>query len=388
MSYAPLHLHSCYSIRDAAIKIDKLADKCVEYGIEACAITDHAFIGAAYKQYKEFKKKNIKPIIGMEVYFTDDIEEKEPHYHLVLLAKNNEGFTNLNRLSRISFTDGFYKKPRIDWASLEKFKDGLICSAACVFGLPQQLYLNNQVDEAIAVIKRFKKMFGEDYYLEIADHNLEDEFKIKDWFRNIGQELDIKVIPTTDSHYLNPDEKEFHNIFKQLAYNSVGKDNDGFDGKDYHVWSLAEMKAKFTDEEIANTLEVADKCNVKFDFSGYNLPEATLEDGLDKYEYLYKLSNEGMKRLGFDKDPVYIDRLEFEMTQIHLMDLEDYFLVVSDYIQWCRNNNIPTGPGRGSAAGCLVSYLIGITTIDPIKYGLMFARALNSGRALQYDFGV
>lgn len=282
----------------------------------------------------------------------------------------------------------FYKKPRIDWASLEKFKDGLICSAACVFGLPQQLYLNNQVDEAIAVIKRFKKMFGEDYYLEIADHNLEDEFKIKDWFRNIGQELDIKVIPTTDSHYLNPDEKEFHNIFKQLAYNSVGKDNDGFDGKDYHVWSLAEMKAKFTDEEIANTLEVADKCNVKFDFSGYNLPEATLEDGLDKYEYLYKLSNEGMKRLGFDKDPVYIDRLEFEMTQIHLMDLEDYFLVVSDYIQWCKNNNIPTGPGRGSAAGCLVSYLIGITSIDPIKYGLMFARALNSGRALQYDFGV
>jgi DNA polymerase-3 subunit alpha len=388
MSYVPTHLHSCYSVRDAVIKIDQLADKCIELGIESCAITDHGFIGASYKQFKIFKERNIKPIIGCEFYFTENAEEKEAHFHLVLIAKNQEGFKNLNRLSKFSYVTGFYRKPRIDWKSLEMYSEGLICSTACIFGLPQQLILNNEVDASIGIINKLKKIFGEDFYLEIADHNLADEVIVKDFFRNTGADLGIKILPATDSHYLNPGDKEFHNIFKQLAYNTVGKGDDGFDGKDYHVWSLAEMQAKFTPEEISNTLEIADKCDVKFEFTGYHLPEAETPSGMDEFTYLYDLALKGLKRVGKDADPIYIERVRFEMEQLHLTELEHYFLVVYDYVLWSKMNNIPVGPGRGSAAGSLVSYLIGITGVDPIQYDLLFARCINPGRAMLFDFGV
>lgn len=388
MTYTPTHLHSCYSVRDAVIKIDQLADKCVELGIESCAITDHGFAGAAFKQYKAFKERGIKPLVGCEFYFTPDAEEKEAHFHLVLIAKNQEGLKNLNRLSRFSFVKGFYRKPRIDWKSLKAFSEGLICTTACCFGLPQQLFLNDELDEAVTQIKNFHKIFGDDFYLEIADHNLEEENRIREYFREVGEKLKIKCVPATDSHYLNPEDQSFHTIFKQLAYNQVGKTDDGFDGKNYHVWSFDLMKEKFTQAEIDVTNEIADKCNTEFTFTGYHLPEATIPDGQDEFTYLYKLALEGLKRIGKEEDAVYVERVRFEMEQLHLTELEHYFLVVYDYVKWSKDNKIPVGPGRGSAAGSLVSYLIGITGVDPIKYDLLFARCINPGRALQYDFGV
>lgn len=388
MSYTPIHLHSMYSIRDAIIKIEDLAKKCNELKITSCAITDHAFIGAAYKQYKVFKDHNIKPLIGCEFYYTDDALEKNPHYHLIAIAKDKTGYNNLCELSKYSYVTGFYRKPRIDKKTLLKYKDGLIISAACLFGLPQQLILNSNMDEALKEILWFKEHFKDDFYLEIADHNLKEETTIKDTFREIGAKHHIKVVPATDTHYLNATDKKLHNIFKQLAYNTVGLDDDGFDGTNYHVLSLDEMKSLFYDNEIDNTLEISDKCNIDFKFSGYHLP--TFETGSEKdiHEYLYDLALKGLKEKGLSENVEYKNRLDFEMEQLHLADLEDYFAIVHDYVTWCKLNGVSVGPGRGSAAGSLVSYLIGITAVDPLQYDLLFARCINPGRALQFDFGV
>jgi DNA polymerase-3 subunit alpha len=376
-----------YSIRDAIVRIDELAVKCNELGIESCAITDHGICSAAYKQWKIFKEHKVKPLIGCEFYFTDNALEKNQHYHLVVIAKNMDGYRNICELSRYSYQDGFYRKPRIDRGVLDRCAGNVIVTTACVFGLPQQLILNEQYGLAMDEIRSFKKTFGEDFYLEIADHGLEDEDVVRDAFRNIGRDLDIKCLPATDTHYLNKGDKELHNIFKQLAYNTVGKGDDGFDGKNYHVWSLEEMQECFTKEEIENTNEVADKCNISFDFTGYNLPAAEIEGTNDAYEELLSLANAGLKEKGLDKNPIYVDRVNFEIGQLHLSDLEDYFLIVRDYVDWAKKHNIPVGPGRGSAAGSLISYLIGVTGVDPIKYDLLFSRCVNNGRALQYDFG-
>ena len=388
--YTPIHVHSMYSIRDSIIKIEDLAKRCKDLGIESCAITDHGFLGASYKQYKAFKEVGIKPLFGCEFYFTDNAESKEKHFHVLLIAKNAIGLQNLNTLNRYSYVTGFYKKPRIDWEAISKYKEGLICTTACVFGLPQQQFLNNQLDEAIVTINKFKKIFGEDFYLEIADHQMEDETKVRDFFRNTGNDLNIKVVPATDAHYLLHTDKPLHNLFKQLAYNSLGKaeTEDGFPGTGYHIWTIDEMKASFSPEELITSLEIAEKCNNKFEFTKYHLPKYKIETKEDPHEILRRLTYEGLNKKGLKGNKIYEDKVEFELLQLHLADLEDYFLIVWDYVLWCKKNDIPVGPGRGSAAGSLVSYLLGITGVDPIKYDLMFTRAINPGRALQYDFGV
>lgn len=388
MSYCPTHAHSCYSVRDSIIKIEDYAKRCKELKIEAACITDHGCLHGAYKFYKEFKKNGIKPIIGQEFYYADDITDKGHNYHLVLLAKNNEGFKDLCRLSTIAFQDGFYKKPRVDKAILKQYSENVICTTACVFGKAQQLFLNNDVDAAKQEITDLKDIFGDSFYLEIASHEMEDEDKVRDFFREIGESMKIKVLPATDSHYVYAEDKPIHNIFKQLAYGTVGMEDDGFPGTGYHIWSAEEMQAKFLQSEVDTTLEIAERCNVSFNFSGYYLPEFECPAGTDSYTYLYALSQKGLEAKGLQNDKAYVDRLDYEMSQLHLTQLEDYFLIVMDYIVWCKKAGIPVGPGRGSGAGSLVSYLIGITSVDPLEYDLMFARCINPGRALQYDFGI
>jgi DNA polymerase-3 subunit alpha len=377
-----------YSIRDAITRPDELAARCAELGLPACAITDHGNMHAAYKQYKLFKEHGVKPIIGAEFYYCEDNQEKSGYNHMILLAKNMDGYRQLCELSAISYTDGFYKKPRIDKALLTRFAGNVICTTACVFGKAQQLYLNNELDASVAEMRALQSIFGEDFYLEIADHGLEDEDKVRDYFRIVGPELGIKVLPATDTHYLKPDDKVIHNIFKQIAYNAGPSDDDGFPGTGYHVWSGDEMLVSFTQEEIDVTLEIADKCNTKFEFVGYHLPTFDTPIDEDSYECLRNWARSGMKAKKLEGDKVYEERFEYEMEALHLTELEDYFLIVADYIQWCRKEGIPVGPGRGSGAGSLISYLVGITTVDPIKYDLLFARCINPGRALQYDFGV
>lgn len=388
MSYCPTHVHSMYSIRDAIVRPDELAKKCAELKIPACAITDHGTMSVAYKQYKIFKEHGVKPIIGSEFYYVHDVEEKEKYNHLILLAKNMDGYRDLCEISAISYTENFYKKPRVDKALLAKYSKNIICTTACVFGRTQQLYLNNEIDAAVAEMRALQSIFKDDFYLEIADHKLEDEDRVRDYFRQVGPELGIKVLPATDTHYLNPEDKVIHNIFKQIAYNAGPSDDDGFPGTGYHIWSPEEMLVSFTQEELDTTMEIADKCNTKFDFTGYFLPSYETPKGEDSYECLRNWARLGMKAKKLEGDKVYEDRFEYEMNALHLTELEDYFLIVADYIQWCKKEGIPVGPGRGSGAGSLISYLIGITTVDPIKYDLLFGRAINPGRALQYDFGV
>lgn len=284
----------------------------------------------------------------------------------------------------------FYRKPRIDKEMLDKYKDNLIISTACCFSKAGQAVWNKDVDGAIEEITALKDMFGEDFYLEIMEHGIEEEDVVRDFYRQYGRDNGIKVIATTDSHYLNNEDKSFHNIFKQLAYGSVGKANDdGFNGTGYHIWTEEEMLEKFTRDELDNTNEIADKCDVSFKFTGYYLPKFNIpEPEMDPYEYLKASCYAGLKKKGLDTKPEYVERLEYELNVFHTSDLENYILIVSDYMKWCKTNNIYVSPGRGSMAGALVCYLTDITMVDPLQYELMLSRAVNPGRSLQYDFGI
>ena len=388
MSYSNIHAHTCYSIRDSILKIKDYVSRVKELGMESCGVSEHGNLVSNFKFYKECKAQNIKPILGQEFYYTENAEDKGSNYHLMVIAKNNEGYKNLCKLSSYAFINGFYRKPRISREILHQYKEGLIVSASCMSGRSQRLLLENNIDGCNEEIDAMKAMFGEDYYLEVHSHNIPEEVIITNHFRNYGREKGIKVIAANDTHYLKAEDKIIHNVFKQLAYGTVGiSDDDGFPGSGYHVLSPEEMKEKFLIEELDNTLEIASKCNVSFKFKGYNLPKFETENN-DSFLTLKNMCLKALKEKGLDKDDRYIARLSFELEQIHLMDLEDYFLVVADYLGFCKRSGIPLGYGRGSAAGALTAYLAGITRVDPLKYDLIFGRMLNPGRALTYNFGI
>lgn len=390
MSYVPLHVHTCLdSIRDSCLKIDEYVSKAIELKLPAIAVTGHGSMASHYKFYKECKKQNIKPILGLETYFAIDAQNKGNNYHLLLLAKNNIGWQNLCKLSTWSYTSGFYRKPRIDLNILNQYKEGLICSTACAFSYPAQLIVNNELDLANEHINTLHKMFKDDFYLEIMEHGFEDEVIVKNYYRNYGQENKIKVICTSDIHFLEKTDKEFHGIFKNISYSSGGDKDSSFGGDGYHLHTFEEMKDKFLISELNNTLEIADKCDISFKFTNYKIPKFDIpEKNLDKFEYLSKLCMDGLKRLGKQDDKAYIDRLNLELNEVHLSDLEDYILVVADYCNWCKKNNIAVGPGRGSVGNSIVAILTGISEVDSVKYNLVYSRFLNSGRVLKFDFGV
>jgi len=390
MSYTSLHVHTEYSIRDSCLRQSDYIKKVKELGLYAACESNHGNMHGHYKFYKKCKEHDVKPIFGIEFYYADDAQDKGDNYHLMAYAKNNEGWKNLCELSSWSYINGFYRKPRIDKHILNRYKDNLIISTACCFSKPGQAIVNKNPDAAIEEISWFVDKFGDDFYLEIMDHGIDEEEVIRDWYRQYARETGVKVIGTTDSHYLNDQDKSFHNIFKQLAYGSVGKANDdGFSGTGYHVWSEGEMLEKFYREELDNTNEIADKCNVKFKFTGYYLPKFNIpEPDKDPYEFLKEMCYNGLKSKRLDNKKEYVDRLEYELNVFHISDLENYILIVADYMQWCKKNNIYVSPGRGSMAGALVSYLTDITKVDPLQYNLMLSRAVNPGRSLQYDFGI
>lgn len=390
MSYTPLHVHTEYSIRDSCLRQTDYIKRVKELGLYAACESNHGVLHGSYKFYKKCKEMEVKPIVGIEFYYADDATDKGDNYHLMAYAKNNEGWKNLCELSSWSYINGFYRKPRIDKEILNRYKEGLVISSACCFSKFGQELVNGNVDSCNREIDSFKEMFGDDFYLEIMEHGIEEEYVIRDHYRQYGRDNGIKVISTTDSHYLNNSDKTFHNIFKQLAYGSVGKGNDdGFNGTGYHIWTEAEMLEKFYREELDNTNEIADKCNVNFKFTGYYLPKFNIpEPDKDPYEFLRDMCYRGLKEKGLDVKKEYVDRLEFELNVFHTSDLENYILIVADYMQWCKKNNIYVSPGRGSMAGALVCYLTDITKVDPLEYNLMLSRAVNPGRSLQYDFGV
>lgn len=389
-NWVSLHNHSSFSIRDSVAKIPELVSRAKELGMTSLGISDHGIMSGVYKFYKECKKKDIHPVIGFEGYMFDDIVDEKINYHICLYAKNNIGYKNLCKLSSDAYINSFYKKPRVSFESLNQYKEGIIVSSACLQGLPQQLLIAGEIDKCNSVIDKFHRMFGESYYLELHNHGVPEEEIVRNHFRNYGREKGIKVIAATDCHMVNISDRPIHNILKAISYNSIGKANDdAFDGDGYHLMSYEEMLERFNKEEIDNTNEIADKCDVSFDFIGYHLPKFPIPvEDKDSYEYLKDLCYKGLKEKSLEDKKEYVDRLEYELNMLHMADLENYILIVADYCNWCKENNIIVGPGRGSFAGSLISFLTGITKVDPLKYNLMFQRAVNTGRILQYQFGV
>lgn len=280
----------------------------------------------------------------------------------------------------------FFRKPRISKQLLFDNSEGLIVCSACCFGHIQQLVLAGEKDQALEEIKSFVKHFGDDYYLEVHDHELEEEAPIREFFRQVSEDINCNIVAGTDAHYLLSSDKPIHNVFKQLAYGSVGTaSDDGFNGTGYHIWTPEEMHVKFTQKEIDATCEIAEKCNISITHDRYHLPIFDT-GGRNKYEFIKEYAYAGLVRLGLSTDKIYVDRLEYELSIIHMGQLEDYFLIVSDYINWCKNNDVITGTARGSSAGSLLAYCLGITGINPIKHKLIFGRMINKGRLLQYQF--
>jgi DNA polymerase-3 subunit alpha len=385
--YCCTHLHSAIgSIRDSVLRIDQAVSRAKELGMTSLGLSDHGSLGANFKFYKECNKQGIKPVLGFEAYFVYDEEDKEKSFHLCLYAKNNVGLKNLYKISSFAYINYFYRKPRVTRELLFNNSEGIIVTSACMGGPISRAILDNDIDLAISRTKDFMKHFKDDFYLEVHNHGIEDETLSMNQIRNIANDLNCKIIAGTDAHMTLESDREIHNIYKQLSYGQVGKTNDdAFEGNGYHILSYEEMTQLFNQNEIDTTLEIADKCNISIKHNEYHLPKFDT-GGMPVYEYIKDLAYKGLTRINKANDKEYIDRLEYELSIIHMGGLEDYFLIVSDIAGWCRKNDVPIGPGRGSSSGALLCFCLGITNIDPIKYGLQFGRMLNAGRLMQYKF--
>lgn len=399
-NFVHLHVHTEYSLLDGAAPISKLVEAAAKMKMPAIAITDHGSMYGTIQFYNKCKSMGIKPIIGCELYITEDRHsrtvitdrDKSPS-HLVLLAKNNEGYKNLSRLSSIGFIEGYYYKPRIDLEVLEKYSEGLICLSACISGPIPRLLLDNNYEGALAYAKTLKNIFKDDFYIELQDHGMIEEKQVNKLLVNIASEIDIKCVATNDLHYIYKDDAEMHDVLLCIQTGNFIDDENRmrFPNNEFYLKSHEEM-AKIFDwcpEAITNTLEIANKCDVNFTFKQYQIPEFECPDGMLSPDYLRKITFEGLKkRYGDNLTNEHIERAENELKIIIDLGFADYYLIVADFIQWAKNNDIPVGPGRGSGVGSIVAYCTGITNVDPIKYHLIFERFLNEDRVSMPDFDV
>jgi DNA polymerase-3 subunit alpha len=408
--FVHLHLHSQYSILDGAIKIKELVKKAKELGMPAVAVTDHGNMFASYELYKTCKEEGIKPIIGQEFYIAKGSrfdkkkggEGEKGSYHLILLAKNDIGLKNLMKLSTIGFTEGFYYKPRIDKEVLEKYSEGLIALSACIQGEIPLLYLMGKEKEAEEAAKWYKELFGEDFYLEIQYHGLKEQERANRFLVELSKKLDIELVATNDAHYLNREDWEAHDVLLCLQTGKKLSDEKRmrFPSKEFYFKTAQEMMKVFKEvpQAIFNTLKVAEKIEgtlPTFENKEYLLPKYEVPEGYTYDSYLRRLAEEGLERRfkeqgieDGEKRKEYYDRLNHELQIIKDMGFPGYFLIVWDFINWAKKNGIPVGPGRGSAAGSLVAYAIGITDIDPIRFNLLFERFLNPERVTMPDIDV
>ncbi len=395
-NFVHLHLHTEYSLLDGAARIKKLVKTLKERGAPACAITDHGNMYGAVKFYEECKANDIKPIIGTEFYVAPDLynkQGKQSPAHLILIAKDEVGYHNLIKLNSIAWTKGFYYKPRIDYDTLEKYSEGLICSSACLAGDIPRLLLKGLFDDAVKFGTRLRDMFAPgDFYIEVQDHGITEQRQIlSDLFR-LAEVLNVKTIATNDVHYIFPEDAETQDI---LLCIQTGKTIDDpnrmrMDGGQFYLKTEEEMRAVFAahPESITNTLEIAEKCNVELDFKSQFYPKFNAPDGMNNTDYLWKIVNEGLiKRYG-EITPAIKERAEFEMNTLVKSGYVDYYLVVWDFINWSREHGVPVGPGRGSGAASILAYAIGITLLDPLKYDLWFERFLNPERVSPPDFDI
>ena len=398
--FVHLHIHSEFSLLDGANRIKDLPVRAKELGMKAMAITDHGVMYGAIDFYKACKKEGIKPIIGCEVYVAPRRRfDKEPgidnHYnHLILLAKNNQGYKNLSKLVSLGFTEGYYYKPRIDLEILEKYHEGLICLSACLAGSVNQALLNGQNEKAEEIALWHKKVFGEDYYIEIQNNGIKEQVLANQKLIQLARKLDIPLVATNDAHYLKREDAYNHEILLCIQTGKRMSDEDRmkFDTEELYVKSPEEMSEYFSafPEAIENTVKIADKCNVEFEFGHTILPNYDVPPEYPThYDFLKKLCDDGLKkRYGENPSQEILDRAEYEIGIIKKMGYVDYYLIVWDFIHYAKSNGIPVGPGRGSGAGSILAYAIEITDIDPMKYGLLFERFLNPERISMPDFDV
>lgn len=398
--FVHLHVHTEYSLLDGANRIKDLIRHTIELGMKSIAITDHGVMYGIIDFYKEAVKNGIKPILGCEVYTAkrgrldkqSSIDSEQGH--LVLLAKDMEGYKNLMKICSIGFTEGFYYKPRIDMEVLEKHSKGLIALSACLSGDVPRALLQNDYEKAKNIALKYNSVFGQDnYYLELQSNGIEEQNLVNQSLIKLSKETGIPLIATNDAHYLRREDAKAHEILLciQTGKNMNDEDRMRFSTEEFYVKSPKEMSQLFKNvpEAIQNTLKIADKCNVEFEFNRLLLPEFKVPEGDKPYEYLTKLCYEGLKKLFKDNlDDEKTGRLEFELSVIKQMGYVDYFLIVWDFIRYARDNGIMVGPGRGSAAGSLVAYSLGITNIDPLKYNLLFERFLNPERISMPDIDI
>ena len=398
--FVHLHIHSEFSLLDGANRIKDLPVRAKELGMKALAITDHGVMYGAIDFYKACKKEGIKPIIGCEVYVAPRSRlNKEPNIdnrynHLILLAKNQQGYQNLSKLVSIGFTEGYYYKPRIDLEVLEKYHEGLICLSACLAGAVNQALLNGQNEKAEEIALWHKKVFGEDYYIEIQNNGIKEQVLANQKLVQLARKLDIPLVATNDAHYLKREDAYNHEILLCIQTGKRMSDPDRmkFDTDELYVKSPEEMSEYFSafPDAIENTVKIADKCNVEFEFGHTILPNYDVPPEFPThYDFLKKLCDDGLrKRYGENPSEEILKRAEYEIGIIKKMGYVDYYLIVWDFIHFAKSNGIPVGPGRGSGAGSILAYAIEITDIDPMKYGLLFERFLNPERISMPDFDV
>ena len=402
MSFVHLHLHTEFSLLDGACRIKKLVERVKDLGQEAVAITDHGVMYGVIDFYRACKAAGLKPIIGCEVYvaprgrtrFQKVHEYDADSRHLVLLCRNEEGYRNLSYMVSQAFLEGFYIKPRIDMDLLREHCKGLIACSACLGGELPKLLLAGEYDQAKAVALEMRELFGEDgYYLELQDHGIPAQKQVNAGLIRLHEETGIPLIATNDAHYLRREDAEMQDILMCIQ---MGKtlDDPGrmkFETQEFYVKSEEEMAALFPDhpEALENTAKIAKLCNVEFEFGKYHLPHFQLPEGYTSgEEYFEKLCWDGFARRYPDQPEEYRKQLRYEMDMIRKMGFVDYFLIVSDFIAFAKGNDIPVGPGRGSAAGSMVSYCLNITDLDPMKYNLYFERFLNPERVTMPDIDI
>ncbi len=400
MSFAHLHVHTGYSLLDGSNKVSDYVNRIKELGMTAGAITDHGVMYGVIEFYKAAKAAGIKPILGCEVYVAPGSRfDKETgvndsrYYHLVLLAENNKGYENLSHIVSRGFTEGFYYRPRVDLELLRQYHEGIICLSACLAGEIPRAISRGDIEEAKAAAMRYDEIFGHgNFFLEMQDHGIPEQHMVNPVIMNLSKELDIPLVVTNDCHYTYAEDAEAHDLLLCIQTGKKVNDTDRmrYEGGQYYVKSEDEMRLIFpyAQEAIENTQKIADRCNVEIEFGVTKLPHYDVPEGYDSWTYLNKLCDDGLKERYPDDDGTVKKQLDYELSVIQKMGYVDYFLIVWDYINYCRENDIAVGPGRGSAAGSVVSYCMHITNIDPVKYDLLFERFLNPERVSMPDIDV
>lgn len=385
--FVHLHVHTEYSLLDGFSRIDKLIKRTKELGMNSIAITDHGCMFGVIEFYKKAKKEGIKPIIGCEVYTAPrTLKDKDPSFdkyqgHLVLLAKNMTGYQNLIKLVSTSYVEGFYYKPRVDIEELKKYSEGIIALSACLAGDIQQAILNKNYEKAKKLVLSYSDIFGQDnFYLELQDHNIKEQREVNSALLKLSKETNIPLVATNDIHYVDKKDSKIHDVLMCIQMGKTLDDPNRmrFQSEEFYLKSPEEMYELFpyAQEALENTAKIADRCNVDFDFNTIHLPKYEVPSGYTPNSYLRELCYSGLKQRYENISEEIVERLDYELDIIEKMGYIEYFLIVWDFINFSKENNIMVGPGRGSAAGSIVAYTLNITDIDPIKYSLLFERKL------------